>query len=397
MAMDKPRLLILNGSLSEIPLIEEAHKLGYYVITSGNAPSLIGHKYADEYIKADYSDREAILDLVKGNHIDRIVSCANDFGAITASYVAEKMGWPGHDSYENTLILHQKDLMKKFFVENGIRTPVSLPFFDRASALDYVREAVYPLIVKATDLTGGKGINRADNVQEAERAIDIAFNASRVGHIVIEEFIVGHQESMVGFIVNGKIASAMSCNCYSPINPYLIQSEITPGDYHEAVKEELVGVMEKICDRLKLTDGVLTLQYLVRDGVPYIIELMKRCLGNQFLTPITAVTGFPWHEGLVRAETGMDCASLRAEKPMAKYAGHHGIMARRSGIVKSVTIPQDIQAHVFKSYELIKPGERLDNYMNERVGYIYYAYDRRDEIIDAVEHFNDRIQIEFED
>ena len=65
--------------------------------------------------------------------------------------------------------------------------------------------------------------------------------------------------------------------------------------------------------------------------------------------------------------------------------------------MKSVTIPQDIQAHVFKSYELIKPGERLDNYMNERVGYIYYAYDRRDEIIDAVEHFNDRIQIEFED
>ena len=44
------RLLILNGSHSEIPLIQEAKKLGYYVITSGNAPELIGHTYADEYV-----------------------------------------------------------------------------------------------------------------------------------------------------------------------------------------------------------------------------------------------------------------------------------------------------------------------------------------------------------
>ena len=109
---DKPRLLILNGRFSEITLIEAAHKLGYYVITSGNAPQLIGHQYADEYIGADYSDKDAILQLVKNNHVDRIVSCANDFGVITASYVAEKMGWPGHDTYENAQILHQKDLFR---------------------------------------------------------------------------------------------------------------------------------------------------------------------------------------------------------------------------------------------------------------------------------------------
>ena len=48
------KLLILNGSFSEITLIQAAKKLGYYVITSGNNPQLIGHQYADEYIPADY-------------------------------------------------------------------------------------------------------------------------------------------------------------------------------------------------------------------------------------------------------------------------------------------------------------------------------------------------------
>ena len=117
------RLLVLNGSFSEATLIEKAKELGYYVITSGNNPSLIGHAFADEYIGCDYSDKESILELVKKNKIDRIVSCANDFGVITASYVAEKLSLPGHDTYKNAVLLHRKDLFKAFIQKLGIRTP----------------------------------------------------------------------------------------------------------------------------------------------------------------------------------------------------------------------------------------------------------------------------------
>lgn len=394
---ERPRVLVLNGSLSEIPLIEEAHKLGYYVITTGNAPTLIGHPYADEYIGCDYSDKDAILDLVRNHNIEGIISCANDFGALTASYVAEKMGWPGHDSYEAALVLHRKDLIKKFYAENDIRSPASVRFTDEKSAVEYARTAEYPLIVKATDLTGGKGINRADNFEQAQKAIRIAFDASRVKHIVIEAFIVGQQETMVGFIANQKVVCTIASNCYSPINPYLIQSEIMPSDHYETVKEELTGVMEKISRVLNLADGVITLQYLVKDGVPYIFEMQKRCLGNQFLTTATAATGFPWHEGLVRAELGLDCTGLKAGKPLAKNVGHHGIMARRNGVVKRVTIPEEIKKHTFKSYELLKSGQKLENYMAERVGYIYLSYDDRQEIVNTVKCLNDRITVEFED
>ncbi len=395
--MDKQKVLILNGSISEVPLIQEAKKLGYYVVTSGNAPTLIGHQYADEYIPADYSDKEAILEIVKKHGIDRIISCANDFGTITAAYVAEQMGWPGHDTYENTLLLHQKDLFKHFFVENGIRSPYSTPFHNKEEALNFVRSAEYPIIVKATDLTGGKGINRADNYEEAERAIEIAFDASRAKHIVIEPYVTGHQESFFGFIVNEKVVCSTACNCYSPINPYLIQTETFPSDYYAQLKDELTGIMEMICQKLHLADGVFTLQYIVKDGKPYIIELMRRCLGNQCLTVATAVTGFPWHEGLVRAEMGMECESLKAEAPMAKYAGHHGIMTSRNGKVKSVYIPDEIQKHVFQKIDLLQPGEVIEDHMKERVGYIYYKYDTREEITWAAEHFNDKIVVELED
>ena len=68
-------------------------------------PNLVGHQYADEYIPADYSDKEAILKICQENDIWRIISCANDFGVLTSAYVAEKMGWPGHDTYENAMIM----------------------------------------------------------------------------------------------------------------------------------------------------------------------------------------------------------------------------------------------------------------------------------------------------
>ena len=183
------KMLILNGSFCEIPLIEAAKEMGYYVITTGNMPSLIGHAYADAYIPADYSDKDAILKIVQENNIDLIQSCANDFGVLTAAYVAEKMGWSGHDSYETAMLLHHKDRFKEFTRKHNLPAPISRAFTDIAAAKEYVRTAEYPLIVKANDLTGGKGILKAENINEADYAIDNAFARSRAGHIVIEPFI----------------------------------------------------------------------------------------------------------------------------------------------------------------------------------------------------------------
>ena len=49
----KKVILILNGSHSEIPLILSAKKIGLRVITTGNDPRQIGHKFSDKYIRAD--------------------------------------------------------------------------------------------------------------------------------------------------------------------------------------------------------------------------------------------------------------------------------------------------------------------------------------------------------
>lgn len=391
------KVLILNGSFSELTIINEAKKMGYYVVTTGNMPDLIGHKYADEYIPADYSDKEKVLQIVKENKIDHVISCANDFGVLTAAYVAEKMGWKGHDTYQNALTLHHKDLFKKYCIEKNIPSPRSTVFTDIQSAIEFASNCEYPIIVKANDLTGGKGILRANNLEEAKKALENAFTKSRDKHILIEPFLEGKQQSFGAFVSDGKIIASYSNDCYSPINPYLIQAETLPAKNIEKIRPELESIILGIVKDLNLYDGIFCLQYIVCNGRPYVIEMMRRCFGNQFLTLAHANTGFPWEKAYILAAVGKETKDIKCETPMAKYCGHHGIMATRNGVVKSYRIDEKIKKHIFQTIEMLPSGGKINDYLNERVAYIYYKYDNYDEMINEVKTFNDRITIEFED
>ena len=59
----KPKLLIAGGGYADIPLIQAAKSLDFYVITSGNKPDELGHCYSDEYQNADFSSPDTMLDL----------------------------------------------------------------------------------------------------------------------------------------------------------------------------------------------------------------------------------------------------------------------------------------------------------------------------------------------
>ena len=385
----------MNGSFCELPLIEQAKKMGLHVITTGNDPSLIGHKYSDEYIPCDYSDLDAVLNLVKENNIDGIISCANDFGVLTASYVADKMNWPGHDTYKNSVLLHHKDEFKKYCYEHNIPSPHSKVVLTKEEAKKVALDAEYPIIVKANDLTGGKGIMKASNYEEAEIAIDNAFNMSRDKHILIEPFIVGTQHTISTFVVNKKVLVSTACNCYSPINPYLIQSETFPADGIENHRQELCNIIESICEDLSLEDGIFALQYIMSNDKIYIIEMMRRPFGNQFLELCSKTTGLNWNEAHIKSQLGMDCSNLKIEAPEMKYCGHHGIMTNKNGVVVNYEIPDEIKKHVYKVIEMKDDnGEYVINDCNkERVAYIYYQYESKEEMNKAVSRFNDEIKV----
>src|SRR5215510_4014485 len=285
--MSKEKLLVLNGSHSDIPLIQTAKKLGYHVITTGNLPELIGHAYADEYHNCDFSDVKAVLKLAEKLKIDAVVSCSNDFVLITAAYVGEKMGLPGHDTYENALTLNHKHRFKKYALANKLPVAKTQFFNSKNDALDWFQPDLLPLIIKPVDLTGGKGVSKAETHEEYIAAINTAFSQSRVGHIVGEQFIVGTQYSFSSFLVDQKVVFAFSDNEFSYKNPFLVSTSAAPALYIDEVKNQIVETIEKVAAQLNLRDGLFHVQYLLdANHKLYIIEPTRRCSGDLYSYPV---------------------------------------------------------------------------------------------------------------
>lgn len=369
------KVLVLNGSHSELTLINELKQMGMYVITTGNLPQGIANKYADQYIQADYSDMNAILRIASENNISGIVSCANDFGIITASYIAEKMKIPGYDSYETTLLLHQKDLFKEFALKNNMRVPFSRKFDSVESALQYADEISFPVIVKPVDLTGGKGVSRVDNKTEYKQAVTIALERSRKKVIVVEQYIEGTYHSFSTFLVDRKVVAWFSDNEYSNVNRYFVDTSAGPADYVEQVKDMLIGQAELVAEKLKLVNGVFHMQYVMdKNHRPYIIDITRRCSGDIYPEPVEHATGIPWSRWIVMSELGYSSENFVQRGTQHTICGRHCIMADTEGIVEDVVISEHIKPFIYKDVQWWHKGFEIKNHNVDKCGILFYEF-----------------------
>ena len=391
------KMLILNGSHSDIPLIKSAHNLGYHVTTTCNLPELIGHSYADAYVNADYSDYEKTLWIAKKEHIDAVCACANDFGAITASYVGEKMGFEGHDPFETTLMLHHKDKFKKFARKWNIMTPLADSFDSIEKAKAAGRGYMFPMIVKPIDLTGGKGISRVDNLEEYDRAVEFAFERSPSKIIVVEPFVEGTHHSFSTFIVNKKVLAYYSDNEYSYCNPYFVSTSAGPADRVERYADILVGQVEKIAQAMGLCDGIFHMQYILRGDTPYILECTRRCSGDLYSLPVEYALQVPWSHMMVSAEAGLDCTRFEAPKQCQTNGGRHCIMGDHNGKIRNVMIPGELKENIYDSLLWWKPGYEIKNYLVDKLGILMLSYKTREEMLDKTSRLTEIITIEYEE
>ena len=374
------KALLLCSTHNDLGLINALKKLEYYIIVTGNVSGLPGQKYCDEFIQADYSDKELILDIAKNNNIDVIVQCCNDFGVYTASYIAEKLGLPGYDDYETTLILHNKDKFKAFAKENEIISPVSTSFSDEVSAFEFCNRSAYPLIIKPTDCSAGNGIKRVDNDIEAKEAIQYAFEKSRAKRIVIEPFIDGKQHGFCSFLIDQKVVAVSTNDEYSFLNPYRVEIDTFPAIQTEKTKQILVEQIEKIASILKLKDGIFHLQYIEDENGPHIIEVMRRILGNMYSVPANRLNGFDWDYWETRARCGLSLEDFPKNHPSDGYFAYKTILASSNGVIESINILSKYNKYLVDSFLLKKPGDSVKRFESEPIGFLFLRFSSMEEM-----------------
>lgn len=377
--MNKKKLLIAGGGHADIPLILAAQKIGFYVITSGNREEDMGHQYSDEYCKADFSDKERMLELAKDLGIDAICPCCNDFSALSCAYVAEQMGFLGHDSLSTAEVLHHKDNYRKFAMDNNVLSPKAESFCSSEAAKEAITRFNFPVIVKPVDLTGGKGISKINSITETNNLIDNAFTQSKAKRVVIEEFIEGTNHGLSTFIRNGKIVFYFTDNEHYFLNKYMVSGASTPGDIQEETIQILINESEKIASLLKLSDGIFHIQFILRDKTPYIIEICRRPPGDLYIDFVKYATGVDYPSYIVKAFAGLPIDDLSHVNPKG-YFTRHCVMTDRTGKVKDIIFDESIKKNVINKFMWWEKGDEITDIMTQKFGIVFLKYDSKKEM-----------------
>ena len=160
-------------------------------------------------------DIPAIVEFAKSHAIDFAVVAPDDPLALGCADRLPEAGIPcfGPDA-KAARIEASKVFSKNLMTKYGIPTAAYAVFHDPATALAYLKDASFPIVIKADGLALGKGVLIPQSLEEAEAAVktimeDKAFGDSG-NEIVIEEFLTGPEVSVLAFTDGTAIAPMVS-------------------------------------------------------------------------------------------------------------------------------------------------------------------------------------------
>jgi biotin carboxylase len=356
-------------------MITAAQQLGYFVVTTGNQPDSPGHKVADHYEFGDFSDRFAMLSLAQKYNITGVIPSCNDFAAISASFVAEKIGLSGHDTPIVTELLHHKDKFREFCSLHGIPAPHSAKSFDDVDdATSYVRSLDYRVIVKPVDLTGGKGVSVIEPGEDPIDVVSNAFKISRAKRIVIEEFVEGSPHGFSALLVSGEVVFGFMDNEHYFANRYMVGAASTPTILGDNVRTELSGIIEKISKTLSLVDGIFHVQFIMTSSGLRIIEVCRRPPGDLYVNLVSLACGIDYPELIVRSYVGRGIdrpAVSPFPKPLVRYC----VMSNKVGVLSSVSYSDNLRSRMLSEMPLWEAGQRISDHLTTKYAILFLELD----------------------
>lgn len=399
--MPQKKLMLLGGLRYLLPVIEEAHKLGVYVITADYLPDNIAHKYSDEYCNVSIIDKDAVLKKAQELKIDGILSHAVDPGVVSCAYVAEKMGLPFQCSYKAACILQDKHLFRQFLSEHGFNCPNAKGYNNVEDALKDVDYFNWPVIVKPVDSAGSKGVTKVEDKSKLKDAIEFALSCSISKNIIIEDFLdkVGAQSSADIFTVDGKLVyPAYSDQLFdsNAANPYTPAIEIWPATMEQKYQDDLTEQLQRLVSLLGMKTGIYNVESRVcSDGKAYIMEVSPRGGGNR----IAELQDMATSQSLIRAEICKALSMPLAEITPPVYDGvwcNYILHSDKEGTLISVDIDDEFRLKYVKDEGLIvKEGDHIVPFTgaNTSLGTLFLRADTRVELDNILQEINQYVRI----
>lgn len=278
--MSKKRVLVLGAGRGQVDLIKKIKEEGHTAIVCSIPGDYPGFALADEIICADIRDREAVCRAAEEKRADAVVTSCLDTGIAALGYTCDRLGLTGL-SEKAAELSSNKLLMKDAFEKNGVSTA---RYRKITSAEDLERTAAefgFPLIVKAVDLQGSRGINIARNEEELRSGYEATMSETKTDFCIVEEFIEGYECGAQAFVYDNEVLFVLPCGDIT----YLSHTNVPVGHYAPlGAGDDMTAEIDRNCRAairaLGLNNCAVNVDLIIRDGKVYVIELTGRIGAN---------------------------------------------------------------------------------------------------------------------
>ena len=180
---------------------------------------------------------------------------------------------------DSSVITFNKMVCKRVVDSVGVTTAkdVIITKGDKIDAQSITSKLGLPIFIKPNASGSSFGVSKVNEASEIQHAIEIALKESDT--VIIEEYIAGREFGQGLFMIDGEIITLPLTEIISKTEFFDYQAkyeglsnEITPAE----IETEMSDAMKEIAKRIyKVTNssGVVRIDFIVKDRVPYMIEL----------------------------------------------------------------------------------------------------------------------------
>jgi carbamoylphosphate synthase large subunit len=301
------KVLVLGASHAETPLFIALQNCADEIATAGLVIHRSAKKLIDVHHEVDYSDVRAIEKLVVDEGYDAVLPGCNDFAAISCASLSPRSVLGCGDSLAVAQAIHLKNQFRSLCVELEIPSPRAIEVTSN-DVTNLSFDLPFPLIVKPTDLTGGKGMTVVHEVSELVPALDYARAASRQATVVVEEFLPWTLHSASYIILGGAVTQILNADEYLEGAQFLVSAATMPSSLPKSILDIVDATVLKLTSALRLADGVVHVQFLSDGHQARILEICRRPPGDLYVLLPMLSSAFDFPRAIIGSQLGIATA-----------------------------------------------------------------------------------------
>ena len=398
----RKKLMILGASILQLPAIEKAKEMGLDVVVVDMNPEAVGFNVSDiEKEIISTTDIKNVVSAARKHKIDGIMTLATDMPMRTVAAVAKEMNLIGIDEV-TALKATNKAEMRKALKLNNVPIPKFFVVRNKGEYKEAVKQFTVPFIVKPADSSGSRGIYEVKDITNKElinEAYDYCRPFSRIGDVVVEEYMDGPEVSVETLTVDGLCHVIQITDKLTTGAPHYVEmGHSQPTQFNKAISKQIADVARAANRAIGITNGPSHTEIIVTSEGPKIVELGARLGGDNITTHLVPLsTGVNMVECCINIALGI--------KPNLEPKWEKGSAIRyfeqHEGIIKKITgIDEAKQMTGIKQISIVHGiGEKITEVMSsgERMGFVIATGNTAVNAIDNCNKALKRMEIEIVD